>query len=134
MIATNTFKIYFDGGYQGRGRMYGSWEIEHNGFSKKVSRVPLRLDFPGRDSCNTAEYLSLLAALEWLRSVKHPKRYRLEIQSDSELLVKQVAGECRCHKQHLKELCGRVRGHLVRFDDAQISWRRRHHNVARFGH
>lgn len=40
-MSKNVFKVYFDGGDHGE-RAYGSWEVEFNGFRKRVHRQSFR--------------------------------------------------------------------------------------------
>ena len=136
MSTPYTFTVTFDGGYGFRpGSMYGSWQIEFNGFIKLASRIPFRVsDGSMRESNNTAEYLALIGALRWLQTVKERQRYTVKIRGDSQLVVMQVRGRWRCHKPHLKMLASIARNHLNDFADWKIDWHRRDNSVAVFGH
>jgi ribonuclease HI len=57
--------------------------------------------FLGSATCNEAEYRGLIAGLEKAREIG---ARRVEVRSDSELLVKQMRGEYRVRAQHLKGL------------------------------
>lgn len=132
-ISSRTFELCFDGGYHPvTRRMYGSWEVRFNGFSKRVSRKEL----PGREisSSNVAEYLAALDALAWLESVRNKKQYDILVFSDSLLLVNQVLGKFKCHKEHLMILRNVISRDLHRFRVWNVHWRPRAKNVAQFGH
>lgn len=129
--ATTVFKVYFDGGF-GR-HMYGSWEVEYNGLSKKVSRINFE-PRNGHKTNNVAEYLALEAALKWLQSVKDKGQYFVEIFTDSQLVERQVNGRYRCHKAHLQSHRDIILHLLKDFKNWTITWKRRDANVLRFGH
>lgn len=62
---------------------------------KKIS------EYIGKGTNNIAEYIAVLKALEY---VKKSNEKKVEIRSDSELLIKQMNNEYKVKKQHLKEL------------------------------
>jgi len=66
---------------------------------------------------NVAEYQSLILGLE-LATTLRP--HRLTICSDSELMVRQVAGQYRVKATHLKPLLAEVRRRLVPFEQVEI--------------
>lgn len=137
-------KVYFDGGL-GRS-MYGSWEVVHDNFSKKISREsfdPYRTPSmqTAKKTCNVAEWLSLIGALEWLASCfKHDSgheakmSYGLDIFGDSQLVLRQLYGSYACHKPHLKQLCHRALLSLEGYGIWRTHWHSRVKNVSRFGH
>lgn len=127
--AKNLFSIHFDGGYNGQ--CYGSWEITFNGFSKKMSRVIYQA--PNATS-NVAEYLSMMDALSFLRTVVEKKDYRVEIFTDSKLVEGQMVGSYRCNLPHLQTLRDRAREFCAQFGTWSIHWNSRVENVKRFGH
>lgn len=128
----HVFLVYFDGGY--REFSYGSWEIQFNGLSKRVSRFIIER-VPGRPhSSNTAEYDTLIEALKWLQSVKDKHLYDVRIFTDSMLVRNQISGRWRILKPHLRVAVDRVKFYLMDFRHWSIEWRRRNFNVARFGH
>lgn len=131
-----TFNIYFDGGMIGNtGDGYGSWEVEWNGFSKKVSREAYKVN-PMLVFCtnNIAEYLSLLGALRWLNSVSDKKDYEVNIFGDSQLVLNQITGSFKVKTQHLKKFRDECRTILAEFNRWETKWKKRIHNVQRFGH
>lgn len=129
-ISSRTFEVYFDGGFNGT--VYGSWEVFFNGFSKKV----LRQQFIGAavESSNTAEYLSLMSALQWLTTVKDKKQYEIKVYTDSEIVLNQVIGKYKCQKEHLMIYRNVVLAQLQRWRVWHFHWHSRRNNVARFGH
>ena len=60
----------------------------------------------GRATNNVAEYRALLAGLARAAALGAEQ---VEVRSDSELLVRQMRGEYRVRKEHLRELHGRAR-------------------------
>lgn len=139
----NTFNIYFDGGTKGgpslnsnsfTGDGYGSWEVEFNGFSKKVSRTIFKAsEFGHTITNNVAEYLSLIGALKWIQSVQNRHSYDVFIQGDSQLVLYTLSGVNRVHKNHLKILRDEAISLLSGFK-WKTKWYGRDNNVERFGH
>ena len=66
---------------------------------------------------NVAEYQAVILGLEMATALK-PKR--LTIRSDSELMVRQLAGEYRIKAPHLKPLYQQVRRLLEPFESVEI--------------
>jgi ribonuclease HI len=60
---------------------------------------------------NVAEYRGLLAALAWAEEHGHP---RVQVRSDSLLLVKQMRGEYRVRHERLQPLYEEARGRIRR--------------------
>lgn len=130
-----TFKVYFDGGTSKDDNGYGSWEVIWNGFSKKVSRELFEAKrFGRRITNNTAEYMSLLKALEWLQSVSNKEQYSVVISGDSQLVLYTLSGGYKTHKPHLQSLRDQCRNLLVGFDYYNTEWKARKNSVERFGH
>lgn len=131
-----TFNIYFDGGTRPDRDGYGSWEVRWNGFSKKVSRTLFRAIHHNLPliTNNSAEYLALLGALEWLWSVHDKHKYDVKIHGDSQLVLKTLSGEYKTKKPHLKEFRDRCHERLSGFNNFETIWHGRIHNVMRFGH
>jgi ribonuclease HI len=79
----------------------------------------------GRTTNNVAEYAALLMGLEALLELgqKH-----IVVQSDSELMVRQLNGEYRVKDEKLKALFEQARGLLRRFDSYRILHVRRDRN------
>lgn len=68
--------------------------------------VALLKKYIGRTTNNVAEYYGLIAALDWAQS-NHVRALRIE--SDSELLVKQMRGRYRVKNENLKPLFERAK-------------------------
>ena len=66
---------------------------------------------------NVAEYQGLLLGLEVAATLR---ARRLTIRSDSELLVRQLAGEYKVRSPHLKPLWRQARGMLAPFEMVEI--------------
>lgn len=66
---------------------------------------------------NVAEYQGLLLGLEVAATLR---ARRLTIRSDSELLVRQLAGEYKVRSPHLKPLWRKARGMLAPFETVEI--------------
>jgi ribonuclease HI len=80
----------------------------------------------GTKTNNEAEYLALIAALEYLRESRIGKA---DFYLDSELVVKQVKGEYRVKEPRLQSLFGRVTMLLNAVPDHTISHVRRADNA-----
>lgn len=85
---------------------------------------PERARLDGENTNNIAEYRAILFGL-----YKHPEA--TEVCSDSQLVVRQLNGNYKVGKEHLRELCERVHkrvsklGHKVKF-----TWVPRENNPA----
>lgn len=89
---------YIDGGARGNPGPAGYGVV----FEDEVGRPVAELgEFLGRQTNNYAEYSGLLAALSY--TLKHGFK-ALKVFSDSELLVKQIAGEYKVSSPALKDL------------------------------
>lgn len=126
----SAIKIWFDGG--STGKAYGSYEIDGG---PELKHRSIRQDF-GHGTSNQAEYLSLIAALKWLRHNRSapPKELSLDIWTDSMLVCQQIKRRWKCRVLHLVELRDEALILLSSYKRWQISWHRRHNNVSRFGH
>ncbi|WP_026369770.1 reverse transcriptase-like protein [Kallotenue papyrolyticum] len=125
-------RLEFDGGSRGNpGPGYGSYRLTINGQPQVVRRVELGPHVTN----NEAEYDTLLRALEeLLRRVRDPRRIRLAIIGDSELLIKQLRGEYRVRAPGLQPRAARARELLERFGAWEAHWRARQGSVDLFGH
>lgn len=79
----------------------------------------------GTTTNNVAEYRAVIAALTRARELG---ARRIELRTDSELLVKQLHGEYRVKNAGLKPLFAEVRALLERFDAAEVRHVRREEN------
>jgi len=128
----NIITIYFDGGSIGNpGKGYGSFQVS----CQQFNRSKIRVKFGDFLTCNEAEYLALIDSLNYLNSIVEDKyNTKLDIFSDSELVVKQVEGKWKCKKVHLRRLLNMVLELLEEYDSYRISWNSRDVNVEKFGH
>ncbi len=129
-------RITFDGGSKGNpGQGYGSYAVEWPGESPQVVRVR----FGDLMTNNEAEYQTLIASLEDLldqleeRGID-PATVSVEIWGDSQLVVKQVAGEWRCREPRLQIRRDQVRELMERFGEARLHHHGREHSVEMLGH
>ncbi len=73
--------------------------------------------FIGEDTNNVAEYKAAIAALD--EAVSHT-RGKVELYSDSALLVNQVTGKWKIKKEHLKKLYDEVMHYVRRFEQVKF--------------
>lgn len=108
--------IHIDGGSRGNPGPAGAGVVIRQG-----ETGPLLLEagfFLGVQTNNAAEYLALIRALEHVARLPDD----LQINSDSELLVRQMTGEYRVRNPQLQELHGRAERLLLR----EGRWHMRH--------
>ena len=79
----------------------------------------------GKETNNVAEYTALIKALEKAQGMG---LRRLKIHSDSELLVKQIAGEYRVKNEDLKPLYEEAKGLIRGFATVTVTHVRREQN------
>ena len=129
-------RIVFDGGSLGNpGRGYGSYEITVDDAPPRV----VRLEFGARITNNEAEYMALIGALEdALKTVQSrgldPKVVKAEVLGDSQLVLKQTAGEWKAKLPHLQRLRDRARQLVDAFGSVALTWHPRINSVRILGH
>ncbi len=129
-------RITFDGGSKGNpGQGYGSYAVEWPDEPRQV----VRLRFGDLMTNNEAEYETLIASLEdVLQQLEErgidPATATVEIWGDSQLVVKQVAGEWRCREPRLQIRRDQVRELMDRFGEAHLHHHGREHSVEVLGH
>src|SRR5690606_2953910 len=70
---------------------------------------------------NFAEYSSLINALEWLSSnLEKFDKFKIEIIMDSELVVKQIAGEYKVKSPNIKHLFEKAKSLLEKNINAPV--------------
>ncbi len=107
MSADNSFVVYIDGGARGNPGPAGAGvHIESADDGTVLFEGGW---FIGRATNNVAEYNGLLEGLARARALG---ARRVEVRSDSELLVKQMRGEYRVKNERLREL----------YDKANVLW------------
>jgi ribonuclease HI len=78
---------------------------------------------------NVAEYMALAKALEWLIANGLNNSGRVEVKSDSQLVVKQLMGEYRIKSKRIIPLYRQVLLHKSKFPDGvEIRWVPREEN------
>lgn len=94
-----TLKVFTDGGARGNPGIagYGVYIEDEN--KKKVFEEG---KFLGIKTNNEAEYMGLIAALTWIEN--NTLEAEVEINSDSQLLVRQMKGIYKVKALHLKKL------------------------------
>ncbi len=132
------YVIVFDGGSRGNpGHGYGSYQITRARDGKSRLR---RLDYPGEQTTNNeAEYLTLIHALEELaagieKAGHTPRDFSVEVQGDSQLVIRQVGGEWKVSEPRLRPLRERAQALLRQFKQAKLTWHRRAKSVDILGH
>lgn len=80
----------------------------------------------GRATNNAAEYHGLLAALEL---AERRGAQEVEIQTDSELIARQIAGRYRVRHPDLKPLFAEALRRIGRFESVRVRHVRREHNT-----
>lgn len=114
-------QLYTDGGSRGNpGEAAYAFLIFDR--SKKLFECGKKL---GVTTNNVAEYT---AVLEGLRKSKEYAD-KVEVFSDSELVIKQLTGEYKTKKPHLKELYKKIKEQEKRFKEVRYSNRSREHGM-----
>jgi len=101
--------LYIDGGARGNPGPAGAGAVLFDGTGRKIAgmRWPL-----GRVTNNEAEYEGLIRGLEMALTAG---ARRLEVRSDSELVVKQMLGEYKVKAPHLRKAVMKARTLLASF-------------------
>ena len=108
--------IYFDGSCNSNtvGSMGIGVVIKRQGeIIKKLS------EFAGEGTNNTAEYFSVIRALEEALALGADE---LEVRGDSELVIKQLRGEYKVKKKHLRNLHRKVMQLVPKFKRVIFTW------------
>jgi ribonuclease HI len=107
---------YIDGGTRGNPRSSGIGVVMEHAGGRRVEIS----QWIGADDNNYAEYAALLVALEYAVAFRCR---RLQVFSDSEVVVKQIKGEYSCQSpalQHIYQRCKDLIGFLDEFAIAHI--------------
>jgi len=115
--------LYIDGGSRGNPGPAGAGAVLYDSDGRKAAEECFPL---GRQTNNTAEYEGLVRGLEMARKAG---ACRLEIRSDSELLVRQMNGEYRTRAKHLREAAEKARGWLDEFSETRFTAIPRERNI-----
>jgi ribonuclease HI len=108
------FRMNIDGGSRGNPGPAAYGVIIRDGSGDLVAKLK---KYIGRMSNNVAEYYGLIAALDYAQS--HKIR-ALRIESDSELLVKQMRGQYKVKSEDLRPLFERAKKMSQGFDSFRI--------------
>jgi ribonuclease HI len=113
------------------GPCYGSYQVTLDGVKiVSGSRVP----FAHCHSSNQAEYRALIEALIDVGQVINAQDYRIEVNSDSMLMVNQLLGTWKSRNGKLGQLRNTALGLLGLFKSHTVAWNPRKINVRLFGH
>lgn len=113
--------IYTDGGSRGNPGPGASAFIARSGEPRRT--IAERSRYVGRCTNNEAEYSALILGLEWANSRGFT---RLELHSDSELMVNQINGSYKVRSPRIKPLFDKVVS-LLKEKDWSIKHHRRDH-------
>jgi len=120
----DVLKIYTDGasrGNRGPSAYAFVFVVDDNIFHQKS-------DYIGESTNNTAEYEAIIHALE---EAEKYTRWRIEVYSDSELVIKQINKEYRIKKRHLSKLCDKVYSLCQKFEDVKFKSVRRNNKFVK---
>jgi ribonuclease HI len=100
-------KVFTDGGARGNPGMAGAGVVVKTESGKIIFQKSIYL---GTKTNNEAEYGALILALEWVKKNKESMEVsEILINSDSELLVRQMEGRYKVKAKNLKPLWSRAR-------------------------
>lgn len=116
-------RIHIDGGARGNPGPAGAGVVVHRADGGPVLEAGYYL---GRATNNAAEYTALLRALAVAERLGAA---RLDIASDSELMVRQINGEYRVRNEGLKDLYAEAYERLNRFSNWRVRHVRREQNA-----
>jgi ribonuclease HI len=112
--ATKRTRLYTDGAARGNPGPAGAGAVILNPEGHVVAKIG---KFLGDSTNNVAEYMGLILGLKRARAMGIKE---LEVYSDSELLVKQLAGEYAVKAEHLRPLHDEARALLQGFSFIQV--------------
>jgi ribonuclease HI len=112
--ASAAYRVNIDGGSRGNPGPASYGVVIRDGRGKVVAKIK---KYIGRMTNNVAEYYGLIAALDFAQS--HGIR-ALRIESDSELLVKQMRGQYKVKSGDLKPLFERAKKMAQGFESFRI--------------
>lgn len=130
------YTLTFDGGSKGNpGKGYGSYELRTCDDRTRLER----LDYGDNITNNEAEYRTLIEGLEdvlrTLRAAnKDPRNYRIRVQGDSQLVVRQLTGQYAIKHPGMRELHTKALALAAQLGQVAYHWHRREHSVKTLGH
>lgn len=127
------FTIIFDGGAIGNpGKGYGSYQIHGTaGFFTEQ-----RLEFGDRITNNQAEFMTIIQALEELRSILgvDAPLARVQIWGDSQLVINTITGAWKARHPRVIPLQQQAVALLRNFASSDLKWQPRSMSVSILGH
>ena len=111
----NEFSLYIDGAARGNPGPAGIGAVIYNNKGETVATISKYL---GQTTNNIAEYTALIFGMEEARS-KNIKE--LIVNTDSQLLAKQLGGEYKVKSSALKDLYKKVNIMLESFEEVRIN-------------
>ena len=87
-------------------------------------------EYIGIETNNFSEYMGFLKGLEYLVNFTDPSRCEIKVETDSELIVKQMSGEYSIRNSKLRKVANTVKDLLVKFRNYDISHIPRGENTA----
>lgn len=128
--------LTFDGGSRGNpGTGYGSYELRTCDDRARVERR----EYGERVTNNEAEYRTLIEGLTdtlatLRRAGKDPRSYRVRVQGDSQLVIRQLTGQYRVKHPAMLPLHEQVRELAAQFGAVDYVWHPRARSVETLGH
>ncbi|MEK9160930.1 MAG: ribonuclease HI family protein [Patescibacteria group bacterium] len=117
--------VYADGGSRGNPGSAGAGAIVRDEKGIVVYTVS---EFLGHTTNNVAEYTAILRALEGIQDIAGSQTAAVEVNMDSELVVKQMKGEYKIKHPNLKPLAEAVKKLVPSFASVSFSHVRREYN------
>ncbi len=94
--------VYTDGGSRGNPGISGFGVAIYNGDGQVIHKIS---KFIGIKTNNEAEYYAMIEALYWIKENKKTNDIsKVDIYSDSQLLVRQILGKYQVKASHIKPL------------------------------
>lgn len=106
--------VWFDGACLGNPGPMGAGVVVEGGGQRRTLARHL-----GRGTNNQAEYEAAIAGLALALSMG---ARRVTLHGDSQLILKQLAGEYKVAAPALKALHGQARALMAQFDDVRLQW------------
>ena len=114
-LEEGVWSLYFDGASRGNPGPAGAGVVLVDPYGEVAVR---NLEYLGQTTNNVAEYRGLLLGLKMAQNLGIKK---LQVFSDSELLVRQLNGSYRVKKPHLLTLWQQAQRELQQFETVEIT-------------
>ena len=111
-IDSNRLILRFDGGSRGNP---GPSAFCYIVMDEDERMICIHSEYIGISTNNYSEYMGFLKGLEYLTGTFDVSKYELKVETDSELVVKQLKGEYAIRNPRLKEISEKIRELLTRF-------------------